>query len=126
MNGRIEVDGSLYSSKYECAMYSPASFDTAYVQRASPTDPCEVTCVSSTLYACVPKTSLVEKSISRSIVPASCAASSTFEVPIRLTRIVRTGLFSTESTPAIAARWTTCVARAVSSRSNGRSSTSPW
>jgi len=49
LNGRIVVDGSLYSSKYECARYSPASFETAYVQRASPTEPCDVTCVSSTL-----------------------------------------------------------------------------
>src|SRR5207247_10547642 len=77
LNGRTETVGSSNSSKYECARYSPASFDTAYVQRASPTEPWVVTCVSSTLYACVPKTSLVEKSISRSARPASCAASST-------------------------------------------------
>ena len=38
------------------------------------------------------------------------AASSTLYVPITLTRIVRTGLSSTVSTPAIAAQWTTCVA----------------
>src|ERR671932_753502 len=49
-------------------MYSPASFETAYVQRASPTEPWLVTCVSSTLYAWRPKTSLVENSIRRSSV----------------------------------------------------------
>ena len=38
------------------------------------------------------------------------AASSTLYVPIMLTRIVRTGLSSTVSTPAIAAQWTMCVA----------------
>ena len=36
-------------------------------------------------------------------------------MPIRLTRIVRTGLSRTVSTPAIAAQWTTCVAPRVSS-----------
>ena len=47
-------------------MCSPASFDTAYVQRASPTLPIVETCPSLTLNACVPKTSLVEKSTKRS------------------------------------------------------------
>ena len=49
-------------------MCSPASFETAYVQRASPTEPIVVTCASCTLNACWPNTSLVEKSTSRSIV----------------------------------------------------------
>ena len=49
-------------------MCSPASFETAYVQRASPTEPIVVTCPSRTLNACVPKTSLVEKSRKRSSV----------------------------------------------------------
>ena len=49
-------------------MCSPASFETAYVQRASPTEPVVVTWPSSTLKACVPKTSLVEKSTKRSSV----------------------------------------------------------
>ena len=47
-------------------MCSPASFETAYVQRASPTEPIVDTCPSSTFSACVPKTSLVEKSMKRS------------------------------------------------------------
>ena len=47
-------------------MCSPASFETAYVQRASPTEPIVETCPSSTRKACVPKTSLVEKSTKRS------------------------------------------------------------
>ena len=37
-------------------------------------------------------------------------------MPITLTRIVRTGLASTVSTPAIAAAWTMCVAPRASSR----------
>src|SRR5712671_329407 len=70
-------------------MCSPASFETAYVQRASPTEPMVDTWPSRTLYACVPKTSLVEKSMSRSSVfCVATAASSTLYVPIRLTRIV--------------------------------------
>ena len=56
------------SSWYACARCSPASFETAYVQRASPTEPIVETWPSFTLNACVPKTSLVEKSISRSSV----------------------------------------------------------
>src|ERR671935_60090 len=103
LNGRSVVAGRPNSSKYECAMYSPASFETAYVQRASPTEPPLVTCVSSTRYARVPKTSLVEKSTNRSRVDCvACAASSALYVPIKFTRIVRTGLSSTASTPAIA------------------------
>ena len=43
-------------------MCSPASFETAYVQRASPTEPIVETWPSSTFRACVPNTSLVEKS----------------------------------------------------------------
>jgi hypothetical protein len=59
------------------------------------------------LYACVPNTSLVEKSTNRSSVSSvATAASSTLYVPIMFTRIVRTGLSSTVSTPAIAAQWT--------------------
>ena len=58
-------------------MCSPASFETAYVQRASPTEPVTVTLVSATRNACVPKTSLVEKSTSRSSV--SCVASAGLE-----------------------------------------------
>src|SRR5919199_370418 len=86
-------------------MCSPASLETAYVQRASPTEPVVVTCVSPTLYAYVPNTSLVEKSTSRSTVSrAASAASSTLYVPIRFTRIVRTPLSRTWSTPAIAAQ----------------------
>jgi hypothetical protein len=38
-------------------------------------------------------------------------------VPITFTRIVRTGLSRTVSTPAIAAQWTMCVAPAAASRS---------
>ena len=49
-------------------MCSPASFETAYVQRASPTEPIVETWPSSTRNACVPKTSLVEKSTKRSSV----------------------------------------------------------
>ena len=58
-------------------MCSPASFETAYVQRASPTDPVVVTLVSATRKAYVPKTSLVENSTSRSSPCAAIAASST-------------------------------------------------
>ena len=43
-----------------------------------------------------------------------------------LTRIVRTGLASTVSTPAIPAAWTMCVMPFVASVRPGRSSTSPW
>src|SRR6266571_3269658 len=126
LKGRTVVAGSPNSSKYECAMYSPASFDTAYVQRASPTEPPLVTWVSSTRYARVPNTSLVEKSTKRSSVDCvACAASSTLYVPIRLTRIVRTGLSSTASTPAIAAQWTMCVTPAASSLTRSASRTSP-
>src|SRR5881392_631781 len=50
-------------------MCSPASFETAYVQRVSPTEPIVETWPSATLYACVPKISLVEISTSRSIEP---------------------------------------------------------
>src|SRR5207244_9460302 len=83
LNGRTVHVGRPNSSKYECAMYSPASFETAYVQRASPTEPPLVTCVSSTRYARVPNTSLVEKSTSRSSDESvACAASSTLYVPI--------------------------------------------
>src|SRR5919197_3342575 len=108
-------------------MCSPASFETAYVQRASPTEPVAVICPSRTLYACGPKTSLVEKSTSRSSVcRVASAASSTLYVPIRFTRIVRTGLSRTVSTPAIAAAWTMWVAPRASSRTASASSTSPW
>ena len=108
-------------------MCSPASFETAYVQRASPTEPCVVALCSSTRNAYVPKTSLVENSISRSSVSfAASAASSTLYVPIRLTRIVRTGLSSTVSTPAIAAAWTMCVAPLASEATSSASRTSPW
>ena len=69
-----------------------------------------------TLNACVPKTSLVEKSTNRSSVSCvASAASSTLYVPIMFTRIVRTGLSRTVSTPAIAAQWTKCVAPRASS-----------
>src|SRR5919198_828615 len=108
-------------------MCSPASFETAYVQRASPTEPVEVRCPSRTLYACGPKTSLVEKSTSRSSVSrVASAASSTLYVPIRLTRIVLTGLSRTVSTPAMAAAGTMCVAPRASSRTASASRTSPW
>ena len=58
-------------------MCSPASFETAYVQRASPTEPIVDTWPSLTLKACVPKTSLVEKSTKRSSesIVASAASS---------------------------------------------------
>src|SRR3989442_6527426 len=126
LNGRTVHAGNPNSSKYECAMYSPASFETAYVQRASPTEPPLVTCVSSTRYACVPKTSLVEKSTRRASDDCvACAVSSTLYVPIRLTRMVRTGLSSTASTPAIAAQWTMCVTPAARSRTRSASRTSP-
>ena len=49
-------------------MCSPASFETAYVHRASPTEPWVVALFSSTRNAYVPKTSLVENSTSRSTV----------------------------------------------------------
>ena len=49
-------------------MCSPASFETAYVHRASPTEPIVVTWPSCTLKACWPNTSLVENSTSRSSV----------------------------------------------------------
>ena len=108
-------------------MCSPASFETAYVQRASPTEPIVETWPSLTLYACVPKTSLVEKSTMRSGVSSvATAASSTLYVPMRLTRIVRTGLSSTVSTPAIAAQWTMCVAPRASARTVSASRTSAW
>src|ERR687888_578091 len=108
-------------------MCSPASFETAYVQRASPTEPVAVICPSRTLYACGPKTSLVEKSTSRSSESrVASAASRTLYVPIRLTRIVLTGLSRTVSTPAMAAAWTMCVAPRASSRTASASRTSPW
>ena len=47
-------------------------------------------------------------------------------MPITFTRIVRTGLSSTVSTPAIAAQWTKCVAPRASSFSRSPSRTSPW
>src|SRR6266550_1386202 len=107
-------------------MCSPASFETAYVQRVSPTDPIVETWPSATLYACVPKISLVEISTKRSTEPrVASAASSTLYVPITFTRIVRTGLSRTVSTPAIAARWTMWVAPAAASRSASASRTSP-
>ena len=68
MNGRTEVVGKPSSEWYAWAMCSPASFETAYVQRASPTEPIVVTWASCTLKACWPNTSLVEKSTSRSSV----------------------------------------------------------
>ncbi len=78
LNGRTDVVGSPNSAWYAWAMCSPASFDTAYVQRASPTEPIVVTCASWTLNACWPNTSLVEKSTRRSTVSfAASAASST-------------------------------------------------
>src|SRR5438067_2701671 len=107
-------------------MCSPASFETAYVQRVSPTEPIVETWPSATLYACVPKISLVEISTSRSIEPrVASAASSTLYVPITFTRIVLTGLSRTVSTPAIAARWTMWVAPAAASCSASASRTSP-
>ena len=57
-------------------MCSPASFETAYVQRASPTEPIVVTCPSWTLNACWPNTSLVENSTSRSSVSRVASAAS--------------------------------------------------
>ena len=57
-------------------MCSPASFETAYVQRASPTEPIVETWPSSTRNACVPKTSLVEKSMKRSSVSSVPTAAS--------------------------------------------------
>src|SRR6266581_4521959 len=108
-------------------MCSPASFETAYVQRVSPTDPIVETWPSATLYACVPKISLVEISTRRSTEPrVASAASSTLYVPITFTRIVRTGLSRTVSTPAIAARWTMWVAPAAASRTESASRTSAW
>ena len=108
-------------------MCSPASFETAYVQRASPTEPIVDTWPSATRNACVPKTSLVEKSMNRSSVSSvATAASSTLYVPIMFTRIVRTGLSRTVSTPAIAAQWTMWVAPRASSCIASGSSTSAW
>ena len=107
-------------------MCSPASFETAYVQRASPTEPIDVTWASWTLNAYCPKTSLVENSTIRSIVSfVASAASSALYVPITFTRIVRTGLESTVSTPAIPAACTTCVQPAKSSVRRSGSRTSP-
>ena len=57
-------------------MCSPASFETAYVQRASPTEPIVETWPSLTRKACVPKTSLVEKSMNRSSVSSVASAAS--------------------------------------------------
>ena len=57
-------------------MCSPASFETAYVQRASPTEPIVETWPSLTLKACVPNTSLVEKSTKRSSVSSVASAAS--------------------------------------------------
>ena len=57
-------------------MCSPASFETAYVQRASPTEPIVETSPSVTRNACVPKTSLVEKSMKRSTVSSVPSAAS--------------------------------------------------
>ena len=57
-------------------MCSPASLETAYVQRASPTEPIVVTCPSPTLKACCPKTSLVENSTIRSSVSRVASAAS--------------------------------------------------
>ena len=57
-------------------MCSPASFETAYVQRASPTEPIVETWPSSTFSACVPNTSLVEKSTNRSSVGRVASAAS--------------------------------------------------
>ena len=57
-------------------MCSPASFETAYVQRASPTEPIVETWPSSTFKACVPNTSLVEKSTKRSSVSSVASAAS--------------------------------------------------
>src|SRR5438128_1750158 len=86
-------------------MYSPASFETAYVQRASPTEPPLVTCVSSTRYARVPNTSLVEKSTSRSSVvpmkPAPPVISS--RLPCNATRRVYPRL---ERAPVADLAWT--------------------
>ena len=53
-------------------------------------------------------------------------ASSTLYVPITLTRIVRTGLSSTVSTPAIPAQWTMCVTPFACAPSVSASRTSPW
>src|SRR5262245_37979118 len=61
-----------------------------------------------------------------SVSSVSTAASSTLYVPIPFTRIVRTGLSCTVSTPAIAALWTMWVAPATSSFISSPSSTSPW
>ena len=81
------------------------------VHRASPTDPIVVTCPSWTLNARWPKTSLVEKSTMRSSVSiVATPASRTLYVPMTFTRIVRTGLSRTVSTPAMLAQWTMCVA----------------
>ncbi len=55
----------------------------------------------------------------------AAAASSTLAVPSRLTRIVRTGLLSTESTPAMAAMWTMCVAPSAAAASAAASRMSP-
>ena len=69
----------------------------------------------------MPKTSLVENSIKRSTVSfVASAASRALYVPMRLTRIVRTGLSMTVSTPAIAAACTTCVAPRTTSVEEGR------
>ena len=63
----------------------------------------------------------------RSIVSfVASAASSALYVPMRFTRIVRTGLSITVSTPAIAAACTRCVAPFRTSVRNGASRTSPW
>ena len=85
-----------------------------------------MTWTSWTLNAYWPNTSLVENSTTRSIVSwVASAASSALYVPITFTRIVRTGLDSTVSTPAIPAACTRCVAPATSSVSRSGSRTSP-
>ena len=102
--------GSLRSLKYAIARCSSASFETAYVQRASPTTPITGLSVSLERNACEPKTSLVEKQTTRSQCESRDAASSTFAEPTMLTRIVETGLLMTVSMPAIAAQCTTMFA----------------
>ena len=109
-------------------MCSPASFETAYVQRASPTEPIVDTCPSCTLYG-VRAEDLARREVDEALERRRCvasAASSTLYVPIMFTRIVRTGLSSTVSTPAIAAQWTMCVAPFASSATCSASRTSAW
>src|SRR5450759_1840392 len=74
LKGLTVTQGSPYCLEYAFVKCSPASFDTAYVQRASPAEPATVLSSSEELNAIEPKTSDVEKSINLSFMSFSNAA----------------------------------------------------